>query len=126
VRKHRKDEAEVKGRAFGRECDAYVSVRPYADGEPVCAANRTNDGESFFFLYAIIFKRNKLRFPLSGFERALLTEINVAPAQLHPNSWAFAIMFNHLGHPPSVDVFLHFFEDKSPGKKLLLEKMALN
>jgi len=27
--------------------------------------------------------------PLSGFKQALLTEINVAPAQLHPNSWAF-------------------------------------
>jgi len=51
-----------------------------------------------------------------------LTEINVALAQLHPNSWAFvkafAILCNHLGHTPSVDVFLHFFEAKSPGKKL--------
>ena len=60
--------------------------------------------------------------PLTGFERALLTEINVAPTQLHPNSWAFvrafAILYNHLGHTPSVDVFLHFFEAKSPGKKL--------
>ena len=49
---------------------------------------------------------------------ALLTEINVALAQLHPNSWAFAILCNHLGHTPSVDVFLYFFEAKSPGKKL--------
>ena len=46
----------------------------------------------------------------------------MAPAQLHPNSWAFvrefAILCNHLGYTPSVDVFLHFFEAKSPGKKL--------
>ena len=54
---------------------------------------------------------------LTGFERVLLTEINVAPAQLHPNK-AFAILCNHLGHTPSVDIFLHFFEAKSPGKKL--------
>jgi len=46
----------------------------------------------------------------------------VALAQLHPNSWAFVrafgILCNHFEHPPSVDVFLYFFEAKSPGKKL--------
>jgi len=31
---------------------------------------------------------------------------------------AFAILCNHFGHPPSVNVFLHFFEAKSPGKNL--------
>jgi len=104
------------------ECDTYVSIRPCAEGKPVCADDCANDGEPFFFLYVTVFKWIKLRLPLSGFERALLTEINVAPTQLHPNSWAFvrafAIMCNHLGHPPSVDVFLHFFETKSPEKKL--------
>jgi len=78
--------------------------------------------EPFFFLYATIFKRIKLRLLLTGIRRALLTEINVALAQLHPYSWAFVraftILCNHLGHTPSVDVFLHFFEVKSPGKKL--------
>jgi len=46
----------------------------------------------------------------------------VALAQLHPNSWAFvrafAILCNHFGHTPTVDVFLYFFEAKSLGKKL--------
>ena len=107
---------------FGRECDAYISVRPCTKGEPVCVDNRTNPGEAFFFLYATVFKWIKLHLPLTEFERALLTEVNVAPAQVHPNSWAFvkafAILCNHLGHTPSVDVFLYFFEAKSPGKKL--------
>jgi len=84
--KHRKDEAAHMLRVFGRECDAYVSVLPCVAGEPVCAEERANNGEPFFFLYATIFKWNKLRLPLTGFERALLTEINVALAQLHPNS----------------------------------------
>jgi len=48
--------------------------------------------------------------------------VNVAPAQLHPNSWAFvrafSILYNYFGHPPSVDVFLHFFEAKNLGKNL--------
>jgi len=48
--------------------------------------------------------------------------VNVGPAQLHPNSWAFirafAILCHCLGHTPSVDAFLFFFKAKSPGKKL--------
>ena len=55
-----------------------------------------------------------MRLPFSRFERELLTEINVAPAQLYPNSWAFVkafdILFGFLGCAPSVDIFLHFFE----------------
>jgi len=65
---------------------------------------------------------DKTSFALTGFERALLTEINVVPAQLYPNSWAsvraFGILCNHFGHTSSMDVFLYFFEAKSPGKKL--------
>jgi len=52
----------------------------------------------------------------------LLTEINVAPAQLHLNSWAFirafSILCNFFGHAPYVDIFLHFFEAKNHGKNL--------
>ena len=122
VRKHRDKEPDSKGRVFGRESNAYVSVCPYAKGEPVCVDDRANEGEPFFFLYATVFKRIKLRLPLTGFERATLTKINVAPTQLHPNSLsfmrAFAILCNHFGHTPSVDVFLHFFEAKSPRKNL--------
>ena len=122
VRKHREEETDPKGRVFGRESDAYVLVRPCAKGEPVCVDDHTKAREPFFSLYATIFKRTKLRLPLTGFEQVLLNEINVAPAQLHPNSWAFvrafAILCNHPEHTPLVDVFLHFFEAKSPGKKL--------
>jgi len=86
VMKHREDKAAHMLRLFGQECDSYVSVQPCTEGKPVCSDERTNNGEPFFFLYATIFKRIKLRLPLMGFERALLTEINVAPAQLHPNN----------------------------------------
>ena len=45
----------------------------------------------------------------------------MALAQLHPNSWAFvrafAILCNHFGHTPSVDV-LYFFEENNLGKRL--------
>jgi len=46
----------------------------------------------------------------------------VAPAQLHPNSWAFirtfSLLMGYLGLSPLVDVFLHFFEAKSHGNNL--------
>jgi len=55
----------------------------------------------------------------------LLTEINAAPAQLYPNSWAFLkafdILFGFLGCAPSVDILLHFWVTLSnvPGRVLL-------
>jgi len=116
--KHREDEAASLLSMFWRECDAYVSVQPCAVGEPICANDRTNNGEPFFFLYATVFKRIKLYLSFSSFEWTLLTEVNVAPAQLHSNNWAFSILCNHFGHPPYVNVFLHFFVAKSPEKKL--------
>ena len=71
-------------------------------------------------MYQTVFKRVGVRLPFTPFERELLIEINTAPAQLHPNSWAFVrgfqILCGHLGILPSVDVFLHFFEVKKQGK----------
>ena len=69
-----------------------------------------------------MFKKVKLRFPFTRFERELLTELDIAPAQLHPNRWAFVrayqIICAHLGHPTSVDVFLFLFEAKNSGDRL--------
>jgi len=69
-----------------------------------------------------MFKKVKLRFPFTRFERELLTELDIAPSQLHPNGWAFVrayqIICAHLGHPASVDVFLYLFEAKNPGDRL--------
>jgi len=108
--------------AFAKRHDAYISVRPCTPGQPVCVDDRSNNGEALFFFYQIVFKRIGLRLPFFGFERELLTEINVAPAQLHLNSWAFirafGILCGYFGQPPSVDIFLHFFEVKKQGKSL--------
>ena len=91
-------------------------------GEPICADDKGNNGELFCFIYTTLFKKVKLRLRSTHFERELLTELNIAPAQLHPNSWAFVRAFQilcaHLLLPASVDVFLFLFEAKNPGDRL--------
>jgi len=85
-------------RAFAKRHDDDIAVLP------------------FFYFYQVVFKCVGVRLPFSRFERELLTEINIAPAQLYPNSWAFVKAFDILsgffGCAPSVDIFLHFFEVK--------------
>ena len=121
-RDHVGDPSVYQHRAFARRHDVDISVRPCTLDEHVFGDERSNNGVPFFFFYQTVFKRIGMRFPFSGFERELLTEINVAPAQLHPNSWAFVkafgILCGYFGQPPSVDIFLHFFEVKKQGKSL--------
>jgi len=88
---------------------------------PICVDDRATNGVPFTFIYSAIFMRLRLRLPFTFFEKDLLTELNVAPCQLHPNAWAFIqafeILCNHFRHPPSTNVFLHFFEAKNPGDR---------
>ncbi|KOM43616.1 hypothetical protein LR48_Vigan05g122100 [Vigna angularis] len=54
------------------------------------------------------------RVPFTEFQMAVLREANVAPAQLHPNSWAaiqaFLAMCLVVGVTPTIPVFFHYFE----------------
>ena len=66
----------------------------------MCIDDCADPEAPFFFMYATVFKRLKLRLPFTRFERALLTEVNMALAQLglclglrHPLQplWPYAI-----------------------------------
>ena len=56
------------------------------------------------------------------FEKDLLTMLNVAPVQLHPNNWAiiraFTILCSQLNILPIMKVFLYFFKAKHSGRQL--------
>jgi len=119
LRLKKSDQAHL---SFTKEHDDKVSVHPCPPGEPICADDQGSNNKPFCFVYATMFKKVKLHFPFTRFERELLTELDIAPAQLHPNNWAFIrayqIICAYLGHPTSVDMFLYLFEAKNPGDRL--------
>ena len=55
-----------------------MTVLPCPPGLPVCADDKANNGGPFCFVYTTLFKKVKLRFPFTRFERELLTELNIA------------------------------------------------
>jgi len=113
-RDHAGDPSTYDHCAFAKWHDDDIAVLPCTLGELVCGDEQANNGVPFFYFYQVVFKCVGVRLPFSRFERELLTEINVAPAQLYPNSWAFVkafdILFGFFECAPSVDIFLHFFE----------------
>jgi len=54
--------------------------------ELVCADESSDPEGPLCFIYSTVFRRLGLRLPFTPFKRVLLTEVNVALAQLHPNS----------------------------------------
>ena len=111
-RDHVEEPCTYNHRAFGKRHDDEIAVLPCTLGELVCGDERANNGVPFFYFYQVVFKRIEMRLSFSRFERELLTEINIAPAQLHPIGWAFVKAFGVLCG------FLHFFEVKKQGKSL--------
>ena len=83
---YRKKQTFHKSRVFGKDHDKYVRVMPCRVGELMCSNESWDPEGPFFFIYSTVFRRLSLRFPFTLFERALLIEVNVALAQLHPNS----------------------------------------
>ena len=102
--------------------DDRLNIVPCREDEPICDDESSDPKGAFCFFYITVFKKVLLRLPLTSFEKELLTELNVAPAQLHPNSWAFIRAFSihcsQLDVSPIVEVFLYFFEAKRLGCQL--------
>ena len=84
----------------------------------VCDSWGLNDAK-FIFVYKTMFKDLGMRLPFTEFECGVLVQMNVAPIQLHPNSWAFVhyfeILMEFLGEEPNLNVFFSFFQVKGVG-----------
>lgn len=74
-------------------------------------------GESLIFICRCMFKVLHLTLPLNDFQYALLKRFNVAPSQLHLNSWAMAkaleIFYPFFNIQPNMAMFIYFFQDKA-------------
>ncbi|RDX92924.1 hypothetical protein CR513_24881, partial [Mucuna pruriens] len=89
-----------------------VTVTACRSGEAVCM-NSAEVSKSFFYLYDTLHSKLGIKLPFTHFERSVLRALNVAPTQLHPNSWAFVRAFEllceDLGKVPTLGVFFWFF-----------------
>jgi len=99
-----------------------------------CACHgREGAVEEFFYMYICHFSQLHIRLPFDKFTMGVLRLLNVAPTQLHPNSWAylqaFRLLCMALYLEPSPRAFLYFFvtRPKSPITWLsLISRPGLN
>ncbi|MED6213918.1 hypothetical protein PIB30_098097 [Stylosanthes scabra] len=79
------------------------------------------EGESCIFLYEPIFTKVGIRVPFSEFKIGVLNECEIAPSQIHPNSWgfirAYEIVCHEFGFPTSLGVFFYLFKLTKPFSK---------
>jgi len=89
--------------------------------EQVSAIDRVCHGqegatEKFFYMYMCHFSQLHVRLPLDDFTMGVLRALNVAPTQLHPNSWAymqaFRVLCQSLYLQPSPRAFLYFYDTR--------------
>jgi len=98
---------------FGKAHDRFVRIVGVGKTSRCVAMNpQTPRVHSVSFMPPSL-KKVFLHLPLSIFEKELLTELNVAPAQPHSNRWpfihSFTILCSRLDISPTVELFLYFF-----------------
>ncbi|RDY13458.1 hypothetical protein CR513_01622, partial [Mucuna pruriens] len=85
-----------------------VSMASCQHGELVSTIS-ADGGRQFFYLYDTLHSKLGVKLPFTHFEQVVLHAMNVAPTQLHPNSWAFVRAFELLCKDLSKAPTLGFF-----------------
>ncbi|MED6186611.1 hypothetical protein PIB30_068397 [Stylosanthes scabra] len=79
------------------------------------------EGDSCIFVYEPIFTKVGVRVPFTEFEIEVLKGGEVAPSQIHPNSWgfirAYEVVCQEFGFPTSLAIFHHLFKLTKPFSK---------
>jgi hypothetical protein len=105
---------KVKLFSSGREED--VIIEPCRKGEKVCILLPDGVPSHIFYTYSHVLEDLNVKIPFTDFECEILKFLNVAPTQIHPNSWAFIRGFEILakgkGFEPTVGEFCSFYRTK--------------
>jgi len=56
INTYKQGESQDKFHVFGKELDVYLKVLSCQEGVPVCADDRADPYEPFFFMYTTVFK----------------------------------------------------------------------
>ena len=64
-----------------------VSIERAKSGDSVCHG-REGHSHDFFYMYSTLISDWHVCLPFDDFTMGVLRVLNVAPSQLHPNSWA--------------------------------------
>ncbi|MED6204433.1 hypothetical protein PIB30_009176 [Stylosanthes scabra] len=90
-----------------------VEFLPCFPNDKVC---ERREDVAYYYVYARVMADLKMKFPLTKFECQVLTQMNRAPSQLHPNSWAFLrafeVLMEFLECRPSLGLFFSLFQVK--------------
>jgi len=77
---------------------------------------REGHSHDFFYIYPCMFIDSNIRLPFDEFTIGILGPLNVAPMQLHPNSWAslqaFRLLVEMFHLRPSPHVFLSYYSTR--------------
>ncbi|MCH86035.1 hypothetical protein A2U01_0006889, partial [Trifolium medium] len=76
---------------YSGEDESQVVVDPVGEGELI--TNTNSNKPHYFYMCSVVIQSFNLWFPLTSFEDTVLRVLNIAPNQLHPNSWAFVKAF---------------------------------
>ncbi|QHO04331.1 uncharacterized protein DS421_13g439520 [Arachis hypogaea] len=83
--------------------------------------HRRKDFESFY-MYSLVLEELRVKLPFSNFECDVMTQMNCAPSQIHPNGWAFIkcfeILMEFLEVETDLKLFFSLFQAKGVWKGL--------
>ncbi|KAJ1415066.1 hypothetical protein SESBI_18428 [Sesbania bispinosa] len=98
------------------EVSKFLILEPPLANEYICSGPSTPTSPAFTFIYETFLTKLKVPLPFTYFECQVLNLLNVAPTQLHPNSWgfvrAFEILCQYHNIAPSIRVFSYYFQAK--------------
>ncbi|QCD89124.1 hypothetical protein DEO72_LG4g62 [Vigna unguiculata] len=123
----REDPPEESKKVAGRQKPITIGLRLMDVDRDIVSLERVNAVEyvchgqegaadRFFYMYICHFSQLYVQLPLDNFAMGILRLLNVAPTQLHPNSWAylqaFYVLCQSLYLKPSPLAFLYFYDTR--------------